>query len=80
MAEFGDDECIAIAMLHGCEFHDCEGRWYVDSHEFDGPEKLHPVEAENYSKWKRAGAHGYWGWPSRAAVARDYCRYYNLLR
>jgi hypothetical protein len=73
VAEFTDDECIAIAMLHGCTFnysdrHD--GVWIIGDH-WSGP--IHPVEQK---KQEEGGAAWF---KTREALARTYCEYYKLL-
>lgn len=63
-----DEECIALAMLHGAELWDCAAEgWYISPIGKD-----HPLEKERWSQNKN-------GWPSRAAAARAYCKYHQLL-
>lgn len=74
-----DEECIAIATLHGCLFADTledkeifaeeKSRYFV--HDWVG--EFHPLEKEQIDKT------GLPGWPTREALARDYCRFYGLL-
>jgi hypothetical protein len=71
MAEFSDDECIAIATLHGLEVErpKFEGDFWYLMHERD-------FEVEN----KNQRANGFFGFDSLADLARAYCEHYNLLR
>lgn len=74
-----DEECIAIATLHGCLFADIAGvypnnyggssRYFV--HDWMG--EFHPMESAQEEKT------GSPGWPTREALARDYCEFYELL-
>lgn len=63
-----DEECIAIATLHGAELWDCPSEgWYLAPMGRD-----HPLEKERWNEGKN-------GWPTRAAAARAYCKHHKLL-
>jgi nicotinamide mononucleotide (NMN) deamidase PncC len=64
-----DDECIALAMLHGCAFH-CEadlGLWYTG---VAGDPAIHDAHKRDY---------GSYGFRTRKELARVYCEFYKLL-
>lgn len=66
-----DDEAIATAMLHGCGFARGKGQtilWYVVSAHGD----VNPIEDLNYQ------ITGGYGFKSREALARAYCKFHNL--
>jgi hypothetical protein len=70
-----DEYCIALAMLHGCLFRDggtdTFPLYYVKAEEESFV--AHPIEAEHHRLT------GYYGFHSRAAMARAYCKHYNLI-
>jgi hypothetical protein len=75
-----DDECIAIALLHGCAFwpFDWQGKpiWYARDYSGGCPGGVanHPVEEANFRKTRNR----YW-FHSRQELARAYCEYHKLL-
>jgi hypothetical protein len=72
-----DDECIAIAMLHGAEMvcDDAGSVWVLN----DWNANSHPIEkAEHIRRAQSGGSGGDW-FLSRAALARAYCEYYKLM-
>lgn len=67
-----DEECIAIAMLHGCEFYCADGlsnRWYVSC----APAHTDPVSTLLFHRTSWYGA------ASRIELARTYCEVHKLL-
>lgn len=74
-----DEECIALATLHGCLFADfnrdnedapeVKSRFFV--HGWSG--EIHPLEQLQFEATKQ------YGWDTREELARDYCEYYGLL-
>ena len=72
MSEATDDECIAIAVLHGLEPYHCGGTnlWYVS----DTPAPGDQIYRTNDK------ATGFRGFKSRELLARAYCKHHNLLR
>jgi hypothetical protein len=70
MSALSDEECIALAMLHGCAFH-CEadlGLWYTD---VNGAPAIH-TDAHKRD-------YGSYGFRTRKELARAYCEYHKLL-
>ncbi len=65
-----DEECIALALLHGCAFEFSGTRYYVRG----GPAR----DADAFED-KHFQQTGYYGAASRADLARAYCKYYGLL-
>ncbi|WP_454627724.1 hypothetical protein [Bradyrhizobium cenepequi] len=74
-----DEECIALAMLHGCEFFRFEWGggfvWYVRDASTSVPKwSHHPVEDAQLKKVSR------FYFETREELARAYCKFYNLER
>lgn len=85
MSELSDDECIAIALLHGCKFDSKEitttsdgekirTNWW-SAGEWDGDE---PHEIEDNTAYN-PDAHDISAFRTREALARAYCKFYGLL-
>jgi hypothetical protein len=75
VAEFTDDECIAIAQIHGADLikvEACNGmptRWYINRADAD---------ADVVTRAQMLST-GYYFFRSPATAARAYCEYYKLL-
>lgn len=63
-----DEECIALAALHGCGFHKSLGSYWTATEWHTNP---HPIEVG------RPG--GVNAFKSREELARTYCKYYGLI-
>jgi hypothetical protein len=69
-----DEECIAIAMLHGAEIYaGFLGKNFWLKGSMDTKTRLHEVEIDAIRK--KGGTN----WRTRGEVARAYCEFYKLI-
>lgn len=69
MSTFTDEECIAIALLHGADFASLARHWYIDMPGFEyAGGGWHPIEERGAREFT-----------TRGEIARAYCEYHRLL-